>query len=57
MRLTSDGLRALRGAHPKATYAAREGVVSAPVDGPGREALGTAERVIDALADVAALAA
>ena len=31
--------------------------MSAPVDGPGREALGTAERVLEALVDVAAVAA
>ncbi|MGD9694048.1 MAG: transcription-repair coupling factor [Thermoleophilia bacterium] len=55
--LTSQQLRALREAVPKATYAGRERLVSLPAPTAPADRLAAAEEALDALAGAAALAA
>jgi transcription-repair coupling factor (superfamily II helicase) len=54
--LTSDALRALRQAHPRAAYASREGTVSLPVEA-GAPGLAAAEAALATLVGDTALAA
>jgi hypothetical protein len=55
--LTSQQLRALREAEPRAVYAGRERLVSLPAGPAPAERLAAAEAALDALAGAAALAA
>jgi transcription-repair coupling factor (superfamily II helicase) len=55
--LTSQGLRALREALPRALYTARERTVTAPAGNAPSERLAVAGEVLDALLDGAAMAA
>jgi transcription-repair coupling factor (superfamily II helicase) len=55
--LTSQGLRALREALPRALYTARERTVTAPAGSAPSERLAVAGEVLDALLDGAAVAA
>jgi len=55
--LTSQALRALREAEPRASYAGRERIVSLPVGAVPSERLAAAEAALDALAGASAIAA
>jgi transcription-repair coupling factor (superfamily II helicase) len=55
--LTSEGLRALREAEPKASYLSSERLVSLPAPSAPAERLAAAEAALDALAGASALAA